>query len=419
MHITPSTQNQQKQYASSNIRKILVFWFHKKSKKIQKDNMSISWKVNIIHIIKIIFFTLFFMVTLFYVYLFVIGSLFGSFSSVIIDRLQSNKKWIFTGRSECPKCLHKLWVKDLFPIFSYLSTGGKCRYCQQKISPLYPILELITGWLFFLIGYFMINTTQLFLWDMIEWWKLIFFLIFWFFTVVYVFYDILYLEIPESILAILLSLSFVGISLQSFFPEYALFPTLWNTDIFSMSKLILIIIAWVMMIATLYTIMLKELKEIYDVGLLLLLWLLGIGMKYFLYIDFEQSAIGSAIIGWYSVFVFFYIQILISGGKWMGWGDLRIAILLWCIAWISYSFWWLFLCYISGSIIWLWVLGVLKTRAYYKLQKSTLYKIKKLLWFKTEKIPLDTQIPFWPFLAIWCLWVLFFSHEIDLLFQFI
>lgn len=359
------------------------------------------------------------MTLIFYLYIFVIWSLFGSFASVIIDRLKSHKKWIFTGRSECPKCLHKLWVKDLFPIFSYLSTSGKCRYCKSKISPIYPILELTTGWLFVLIGYFMTQTTLLFAWDTFEWWKLIFFLIFWFFTIVYVFYDILYLEIPESILAILLILSFVGISLQSFLPEYALFPTLESTQMFTPGELIIIILMWVMMITTFYMIMLKELKEIYDVGLLVVLGLIGVWIKYFLYIDFEQSAIGSALIGWYSVFVFFYIQILISGWKWMGGWDLRIAILLWLIAWISYSFWWLFLCYISGSLIWLWILWFLKTREYYKLQKSTLYKIKKLLWFKTSKIPLDTQIPFWPFLAIWCLWVLFFSHEISLLLQFI
>jgi len=37
---------------------------------------------------------------------------------------------------------------DLIPILSYVFLGGKCRYCKAKISPQYPIVELITGLLF-------------------------------------------------------------------------------------------------------------------------------------------------------------------------------------------------------------------------------------------------------------------------------
>jgi prepilin signal peptidase PulO-like enzyme (type II secretory pathway) len=37
---------------------------------------------------------------------------------------------------------------DLFPILSYVFLGGKCRYCKEKISAQYPIIELATGLLF-------------------------------------------------------------------------------------------------------------------------------------------------------------------------------------------------------------------------------------------------------------------------------
>lgn len=43
------------------------------------------------------------------------------------------------------KCGHTLRWYDLFPLFSYLFLGGKCRYCKDKISPQYPIVEGVNG----------------------------------------------------------------------------------------------------------------------------------------------------------------------------------------------------------------------------------------------------------------------------------
>ncbi|MDR0851706.1 MAG: A24 family peptidase, partial [Clostridiales Family XIII bacterium] len=42
-------------------------------------------------------------------------------------------------------CEHRLYPKDLFPIFSWVFLGGKCRYCKEKISPRYLIVEAIVG----------------------------------------------------------------------------------------------------------------------------------------------------------------------------------------------------------------------------------------------------------------------------------
>lgn len=72
-----------------------------------------------------------------------VGLMFGSFIKVLADRSINNKS--FLGRSYCPNCKHKLAYYDLFPVLSYLMTAGKCRYCHKKISLEYPQIEVLTG----------------------------------------------------------------------------------------------------------------------------------------------------------------------------------------------------------------------------------------------------------------------------------
>lgn len=55
---------------------------------------------------------------------------------------------IVKGRSVCPDCGHQLQSKDLVPVLSWLSTGGKCRYCSKKISVQYPLVEVTTALVF-------------------------------------------------------------------------------------------------------------------------------------------------------------------------------------------------------------------------------------------------------------------------------
>lgn len=78
---------------------------------------------------------------------FVYGTLLGSFINAWVWRTRHNKK-INKGHSICPQCKHQLSARDLVPLFSYLALGGKCRYCKKKISPQYPVVELVTGGLF-------------------------------------------------------------------------------------------------------------------------------------------------------------------------------------------------------------------------------------------------------------------------------
>ncbi len=75
---------------------------------------------------------------------FVLGAIVGSFLNVVIYRLPA-KKSIVKPPSSCPSCgtLIKPWHN--IPILSYILLGGKCAYCGARISPRYPLVELITA----------------------------------------------------------------------------------------------------------------------------------------------------------------------------------------------------------------------------------------------------------------------------------
>jgi len=62
----------------------------------------------------------------------------------------------FFGYSQCPHCKHRLVSKDLVPVLSYLIQGKKCRYCGERISWLYPLLELLCA-VVFLLTYFLLK----------------------------------------------------------------------------------------------------------------------------------------------------------------------------------------------------------------------------------------------------------------------
>lgn len=78
---------------------------------------------------------------------FVFGLVFGSFYNVVGLRVPVGES-IVTPPSHCPKCGRRLTALDLVPVLSYVGLKGACRSCGNKISPLYPVMELLTGSLF-------------------------------------------------------------------------------------------------------------------------------------------------------------------------------------------------------------------------------------------------------------------------------
>jgi len=81
------------------------------------------------------------------IFVILIGLVFGSFLNVLISRIPKDENVAFPA-SHCPKCKTPLKLYHNIPVFSWIFLGGKCAFCQEKISIQYPIVELLTGVIF-------------------------------------------------------------------------------------------------------------------------------------------------------------------------------------------------------------------------------------------------------------------------------
>jgi leader peptidase (prepilin peptidase)/N-methyltransferase len=77
----------------------------------------------------------------------VVGLPVGSFLTVVITRIPA-KESIVAPRSRCPSCGNSIRNKDNVPVVSWLLLKGRCRNCDLRISPIYPLTEATTSALF-------------------------------------------------------------------------------------------------------------------------------------------------------------------------------------------------------------------------------------------------------------------------------
>ena len=84
--------------------------------------------------------------------IFIYGLIIGSFVNVLIFRIPQGKS-IVTPPSACTNCGSRLTPLDLVPVFSYVFLRGKCRHCGTRISPRYPLVEVITAGVFVILYY--------------------------------------------------------------------------------------------------------------------------------------------------------------------------------------------------------------------------------------------------------------------------
>lgn len=104
-----------------------------------------------------------------------LGLIIGSFLNVVIYRLPKmmEREWrkecaeyfpesniqvpegkltLSTPRSTCPSCQTPLRIIDNVPVISWLLLRGKCAHCHAPISARYPLIELLTAAMSFLVA---------------------------------------------------------------------------------------------------------------------------------------------------------------------------------------------------------------------------------------------------------------------------
>ena len=146
-----------------------------------------------------------------FLFVIILGGLWGSFANVCIYRLPLDKG-VVSGRSYCPKCKKQITWKDNIPIISYYLLSGKCRKCKKKISPQYVLVEFLSI-LFFTIIYSLYGITLTTLLLIIL--SLSFIIIF--------FIDLKHFIIPNEITFSMMALGFIKSfdpNLNSIFPNY-------------------------------------------------------------------------------------------------------------------------------------------------------------------------------------------------------
>jgi leader peptidase (prepilin peptidase)/N-methyltransferase len=78
---------------------------------------------------------------------FLFGACAGSFLNVLVWRLPTGQS-VVTPPSRCPRCGHQLRWHENLPIVGWLLLRGRCSACRVRISPQYPLVELLVACLF-------------------------------------------------------------------------------------------------------------------------------------------------------------------------------------------------------------------------------------------------------------------------------
>jgi len=264
-------------------------------------------------------------------FIFLFGLCIGSFLNCFIYRLEQGKS--LKGRSFCPRCKHILSWQDLFPVFSFLFLQGKCRYCHKKISAQYPLVELATGILFILIFLNLQYTTNLAPAKFVVWLNLSFLFYVTSALIVIFVYDLKHYLIPDKVL----------------------FPAIITAFIYK-----------------------------FFINLSLSHWSLIENLK--LKID-NYASITNFLFAVLVASGFFFIIFLVSGGRWMGFGDVKLAALMGLLLGLGNVLIALFLAFFLGAII-----GII------------------LMVFKGKG--LKSEIPFGPFLIAGTFIAMFWGQEI-------
>ena len=299
---------------------------------------------------------------------FVLGLAVGSFLNVVVCRLELTEnrsrkifrerfsvglQKFFGNRSRCPRCGQVLRWYDLIPVASFIWLRGKCRYCGQKISWQYPLVEIATGLLFLLVFNNLtlslplisggVGRGEFSIFDLASFCYLLY--VFCSLIVIFV-YDLKRYIIPDKIIfpAIIISLA------------YRTFDALTKFGFNNPSAPSLNLRGgWV-------------------------------GLCPYLLSAFAAAA-------------FFAAIIILTRGRGMGWGDVKLAFLMGLILGWPNIFLALFLAFLSGALTGLALILISGHR-------------KSLGLAMSKNYPLKSQIPFGPFLAAATIFVALFGEPL-------
>ena len=289
--------------------------------------------------------------------IFLLGTIIGSFLNVVIFRLNTNLS-ISRGRSKCFSCGRELEPKDLVPVFSFFFYKGRCRTCKSKISWQYPLVELATGIMFVLIAYSYFFSNTIFIGNNIFNKGLVLQAFTQLAYIKYIFY------IMDLALMSLLMCVFVYDFRHKIIPD----KLVYSGAILMLTKALVSLF-------------------IFKATTMTIVWVLLAGPLVAL------------------PFALFWV---VSGGRWMGLGDAKLALI---VGWglglgfgytaLMYSFW-------IGAIVIIGLMLVRETLDAFSTHNNALgFKIKflhntKLEYFR-NKLPsykLRSEIPFGPFMII-------------------
>lgn len=95
-----------------------------------------------------------------YIFLFIIGSIFGSFANLVVHRRLRDESIVYP-RSHCESCGKSLSSFELIPVISYLIQKGKCRSCGARISTDNIVMEIIGGILLIISSSYGLNSKSI------------------------------------------------------------------------------------------------------------------------------------------------------------------------------------------------------------------------------------------------------------------
>lgn len=275
-------------------------------------------------------------------FLFVLGSAVGSFLNVLAERGVRDES--IRGRSYCENCQTTLAPRNLIPIISYLLQRGKCNYCQAKLSPQYLAVELVTG-ISFALTYWLVpqNTTPFPFFIVVAYYLIILSALIALFITDFK-YGILLdrITIPTIIFVVSYQLVGVGIQLWQFYTQL-------SNDQFG---------------------------------------------QYLLQTNFFENRAGIALMpllytlaGSLGIALFFLMLIIITKGRGMGGGDVKLGLLIGLIAGWPGMLAAIMIGFLTGSLASLILISIRRKRV-------------------------GQTIPFGPFLIIGCIAVIFFGDAI-------